>query len=112
MVWLGTWASGGFIIASNAWMQHPYRLRLDAHPAYTPKPGQWERQSFQFLKIPLQNLSTSIPQSEWRTACQELRLVGGQGKQKTELKNDSSIQIGLPPTFSPWSAQCGFLLDQ
>jgi len=22
MVWLGTWASGGFIIASNAWMQH------------------------------------------------------------------------------------------
>ncbi len=23
MVWLGTWASGGFIIASNAWMQHP-----------------------------------------------------------------------------------------
>jgi cytochrome d ubiquinol oxidase subunit I len=23
MVWLGTWASGYFIIASNAWMQHP-----------------------------------------------------------------------------------------
>ena len=23
MVWLGTWLSGGFIIASNAWMQHP-----------------------------------------------------------------------------------------
>ncbi len=23
MVWFGTWASGGFIIASNAWMQHP-----------------------------------------------------------------------------------------
>lgn len=23
MIWLGTWASGGFIIASNAWMQHP-----------------------------------------------------------------------------------------
>jgi cytochrome bd ubiquinol oxidase subunit I len=23
MVWVGTWASGGFIIASNAWMQHP-----------------------------------------------------------------------------------------
>jgi cytochrome bd ubiquinol oxidase subunit I len=23
MVWLGTWASGGFIIATNAWMQHP-----------------------------------------------------------------------------------------
>jgi cytochrome d ubiquinol oxidase subunit I len=23
MVWLGTWASGGFIVASNAWMQHP-----------------------------------------------------------------------------------------
>ncbi len=23
MLWLGTWASGGFIIASNAWMQHP-----------------------------------------------------------------------------------------
>lgn len=23
MVWLGTWASGAFIITSNAWMQHP-----------------------------------------------------------------------------------------
>jgi len=23
MLWLGTWASGGFIIATNAWMQHP-----------------------------------------------------------------------------------------
>src|ERR1700694_6020503 len=23
MVWLGTWASGAFIIASTAWMQHP-----------------------------------------------------------------------------------------
>jgi cytochrome d ubiquinol oxidase subunit I len=23
MIWLGTWASGGFIVASNAWMQHP-----------------------------------------------------------------------------------------
>lgn len=37
LVWLGTWASGGFIIASNAWMQHPVgytatpdgRLHLD-----------------------------------------------------------------------------------
>jgi cytochrome d ubiquinol oxidase subunit I len=31
MVWLGTWASGFFIIASNAWMQHPV--------GYTPAPG-------------------------------------------------------------------------
>ena len=23
LVWLGTWLSGGFIIATNAWMQHP-----------------------------------------------------------------------------------------
>jgi cytochrome bd ubiquinol oxidase subunit I len=23
MVWIGTWASGAFIIAANAWMQHP-----------------------------------------------------------------------------------------
>jgi len=23
MLWIGTWASGAFIIASNAWMQHP-----------------------------------------------------------------------------------------
>ena len=23
MVWIGTWASGFFIVASNAWMQHP-----------------------------------------------------------------------------------------
>ncbi|MGZ3581724.1 MAG: cytochrome ubiquinol oxidase subunit I [Ktedonobacterales bacterium] len=37
LVWLGTWASGGFIIASNAWMQRPVgytatpdgRLHLD-----------------------------------------------------------------------------------
>lgn len=31
MVWIGTWASGGFIIASNAWMQHPV--------GYTTAPG-------------------------------------------------------------------------
>src|SRR3989442_5375065 len=30
MVWLGTWASGGFIIASNAWMQHPVGYTLTA----------------------------------------------------------------------------------
>src|SRR5919202_3666408 len=30
MVWLGTWASGFFIIASNAWMQHPV--------GFTPRP--------------------------------------------------------------------------
>jgi cytochrome bd ubiquinol oxidase subunit I len=30
MVWLGTWASGLFIILSNAWMQHPV--------GYTPTP--------------------------------------------------------------------------
>jgi cytochrome d ubiquinol oxidase subunit I len=31
LVWLGTWASGGFIIASNAWMQHPvgYSITVD-----------------------------------------------------------------------------------
>lgn len=23
LIWIGTWASGGFIIATNAWMQHP-----------------------------------------------------------------------------------------
>lgn len=28
MVWIGTWASGGFIIASNAWMQHPVGYTL------------------------------------------------------------------------------------
>jgi len=28
MVWLGTWASGAFIIASNAWMQHPVGYTL------------------------------------------------------------------------------------
>ncbi len=28
MVWLGTWASGSFIIASNAWMQHPVGYTL------------------------------------------------------------------------------------
>lgn len=31
MVWMGTWASGYFIITSNAWMQHPigYTMRTD-----------------------------------------------------------------------------------
>src|SRR5215471_11480435 len=28
MVWLGTWGSGAFIIASNAWMQHPVGYTL------------------------------------------------------------------------------------
>ena len=28
MVWLGTWASGAFIIASNAWIQHPVGYEL------------------------------------------------------------------------------------
>src|SRR5437763_15245470 len=28
LVWLGTWASGGFIIATNAWMQHPVGYRV------------------------------------------------------------------------------------
>lgn len=30
MVWLGTWASAGFIIASNAWMQHPVGYTITA----------------------------------------------------------------------------------
>jgi cytochrome bd ubiquinol oxidase subunit I len=30
MVWLGTWASGAFIIASNAWMQHPVGYTMAA----------------------------------------------------------------------------------
>ena len=28
MVWIGTWASGAFIIAANAWMQHPVGYTL------------------------------------------------------------------------------------
>ncbi len=31
MVWLGTWASGMFIIASNAWMQHPVGYTMAAN---------------------------------------------------------------------------------
>src|SRR5260370_8087907 len=31
MVWLGTCASGGFIIASNAWMQHPVGYTIAAN---------------------------------------------------------------------------------
>src|SRR2546421_418219 len=31
MVWLGTWASGAFIIASNAWMQHPVGYTVAAN---------------------------------------------------------------------------------
>ncbi len=31
MVWLGTWASGLFIIASNAWMQHPVGYGIGAN---------------------------------------------------------------------------------
>jgi len=29
-VWLGSWASGFFIVATNAWMQHPVGYELDA----------------------------------------------------------------------------------
>jgi cytochrome d ubiquinol oxidase subunit I len=31
MVWLGTWLSGAFIIASNAWMQHPVGYTVGSH---------------------------------------------------------------------------------
>jgi cytochrome bd ubiquinol oxidase subunit I len=31
MVWLGTWVSGAFIIASNAWMQHPVGYTMAAN---------------------------------------------------------------------------------
>lgn len=31
MVWLGTWASGSFIVASNAWMQHPVGYTMAAN---------------------------------------------------------------------------------
>jgi len=31
MVWLGTWTSGYFIIASNAWMQHPVGYTTGPH---------------------------------------------------------------------------------
>jgi cytochrome d ubiquinol oxidase subunit I len=38
MVWLGSWVSGYFIIATNAWMQHPV--------AYTMKDGKAQLDSF------------------------------------------------------------------
>jgi cytochrome d ubiquinol oxidase subunit I len=38
MVWLGSWISGFFIIATNAWMQHPV--------AYTIKDGRAQLDSF------------------------------------------------------------------
>jgi cytochrome d ubiquinol oxidase subunit I len=38
MVWFGSWVSGFFIIATNAWMQHPV--------AYTMKGGRAELDSF------------------------------------------------------------------
>jgi Cytochrome bd-type quinol oxidase, subunit 1 len=46
MLWLGTWASGAFIIASNAWMQHPVgyvaaangRLHIDNYWAVLTNP--------------------------------------------------------------------------
>jgi cytochrome d ubiquinol oxidase subunit I len=38
MVWLGSWISGFFIIATNAWMQHPV--------AYTMQDGQAQLDSF------------------------------------------------------------------
>ncbi len=31
MVWIGTWASGAFIIASNAWMQHPVGYTISSN---------------------------------------------------------------------------------
>ena len=39
LVWLGSWLSGYFIIATNAWMQHPTGHRIDSH-------GQIELASF------------------------------------------------------------------
>jgi cytochrome d ubiquinol oxidase subunit I len=31
LVWLGSWLSGYFIVATDAWMQYPTAYRLDAH---------------------------------------------------------------------------------
>src|SRR5258707_13532955 len=31
LVWLGSWLSGYFIVATDAWMQYPTGYRLDAH---------------------------------------------------------------------------------
>lgn len=49
MVWIGTWASGYFIIASNAWMQHPVgftpapdgRLQISNYWAVLFNPWIW-----------------------------------------------------------------------
>ena len=44
LVWLGSWLSGYFIVATNAWMQYPTGHRVDSH-------GQIELTSFWSLLI-------------------------------------------------------------
>jgi cytochrome bd ubiquinol oxidase subunit I len=44
LVWLGSWLSGYFIVATNAWMQYPTGHRIDSH-------GQIELESFWSLVL-------------------------------------------------------------
>jgi cytochrome d ubiquinol oxidase subunit I len=44
LVWLGSWLSGYFIVATNAWMQYPTGHRVDAH-------GQIELANFWSLLV-------------------------------------------------------------
>src|SRR6266851_1627198 len=44
LVWLGSWLSGYFIVATNAWMQYPTGHRVDSH-------GQIELANFWSLLI-------------------------------------------------------------
>ncbi len=44
LVWLGSWLSGYFIVATDAWMQHPTGYRLGAH-------GEIELSSFWSLLV-------------------------------------------------------------
>src|SRR5258705_11419343 len=44
LVWLGSWLSGYFIVATNAWMQYPTGHRVDSH-------GQIELASFWSLLV-------------------------------------------------------------
>jgi cytochrome bd ubiquinol oxidase subunit I len=44
LIWLGSWLSGYFIVATNAWMQYPTGHRVDSH-------GQIELASFWSLLV-------------------------------------------------------------
>jgi cytochrome d ubiquinol oxidase subunit I len=70
LIWLGSWLSGYFIVATNAWMQYPTGHRVDSH-------GQIELASFWSLLVNKwvlwQYAHTMLGAVQWRSAIQASR---------------------------------------